>query len=149
MEVSKKGLELLKEFEGVRKVVYLDQAGLPTVGVGHLILPEDNLKVGDTISNEQVNAFLLKDLKTSSDFVNLVSKVNLTQNQFDALVSLCFNIGRTAFKNSTVLRRLNRGEYQGAAQAFMMWNKIKKRGKLVPSNGLSKRRQREQALFLS
>ena len=79
------------------------------------------------------------DLKWCSEAVEGAVKVPLNQNQFDALYSLCFNIGGTAFKNSTVVRRLNEGDYTGAAEAILMWNK--------PAV-LQKRRQREKELFL-
>lgn len=144
-EVNQAGLDLIKAAEGVRNTVYRDPVGIPTVGVGHVVLPDDNLEVGDTISDEQADQFLEQDLQTAASAVESLVTVDLTDNQFAALVSLVFNIGQGNFKGSTLLRLLNVGDMQGAANQFLKWNRS--RGKVLP--GLVTRRANERALFLS
>lgn len=124
MKTSPHGITLLENREGIRLKVYRDSRGFPSVGVGHLIVPADHLKVGDTITQAQCDAFLAQDIKQCEDAVNAVG-VPLTQWQFDALSSLCFNIGvgQKGFKGSTVRKRLVAKDYNGAAQAMLMWRK--------------------------
>lgn len=123
MRISHKGIVALEGREGIRLTVYRDSKGLPTVGVGHLVIPADHLKVGDKIRQAHCDDFLAFDLKRFEDAVNTSVKVSLTQNQFDACVSLAFNIGESGFKGSTVVKRLNASDYDGAANAFMRWVK--------------------------
>jgi len=139
MAIAESTLEFITKEEGKRNKMYKDSKGLPTIGVGHLIRPAEQHLLTATLSDEEVKDLLRSDLKWCSETVENAVKVPLNQNQFDALYSLCFNIGPTAFRNSTVVRRLNAGDYQGAADAILMWNK--------PAV-LQKRRQREKELFL-
>jgi lysozyme len=143
--ISLAGLEKLKQHEGVRQVVYLDAVGKPTVGVGHLIKKGEPYKVGQKISMEEVDKLLKKDLAWVYTAVGRNVKVKLTQNKFDSLVSLVFNIGEPNFKTSTVLRELNRGNYEAAADAFLKFNRGG--GKIL--KGLSKRRAAEKSYFMS
>lgn len=124
MKVSIHGLKLLEVREGIRLKAYKDSRGLPTIGVGHLIVPADHLKVGDTITQAQCDAFLAQDIKQCEDAVNAVG-VPLTQWQFDALCSFCFNVGvgQKGFKGSTVRKRLVARDYNGVAQAMMLYKK--------------------------
>lgn len=143
-KISDDGLALIKDFEGERLTVYKDAVGLPTVGVGHLVLPFDNLKVGQTISAERSRTLLRQDVERFEKCVNAAITQPLTQNQFDACVALAFNIGESAFKNSSVARELNRGHFTLAANAFLKWNKAG--GKVL--NGLTRRREAERKMFL-
>jgi lysozyme len=93
-----------------------------------------------TLTDEQVEELLRSDLRWCSEAVESSVKVPLTQGQYDALYSLCFNIGETNFRKSTVVKKINENDIQGAADAILMWNK--------PAV-LQKRRERERALFLS
>ena len=139
MAIAESTLDYIIEEEGKRNKAYKDVKGLWTIGVGHLIRPGEQHLIEATLTDEEVKELLRSDLKWCSEAVEGAVKVPLNQNQFDALYSLCFNIGGTAFKNSTVVRKLNEGDYTGAAEAILMWNK--------PAV-LQKRRQREKELFL-
>jgi len=140
MAIAKSTLDYITEEEGYRNKAYKDTKGLWTIGVGHLIKPDEQHLITTTLTDEQVKDLLKSDLKWCSEAVETSVKVPLTQKQFDALYSLCFNIGGTAFKKSTVVRRLNENDYKGAADAILMWNK--------PAV-LEKRRRRERDLFLA
>ena len=139
MAIAKSTLDYITKEEGSRNKAYKDSKGLWTIGVGHLIKPDEQHLITTTLTDAQVEELLKSDLKWCSEAVERAVKVPLSQNQFDALYSLCFNIGETNFRKSTVLRKLNAGDYQGAADAILMWNK--------PAV-LQKRRERERALFL-
>lgn len=117
MKTSDRGIELLKDREGVRLKAYLDSVGVPTIGVGHTA----GVKMGDTCTEQQAMDWLRDDLKWSEAAVNLV-KVPLEQHQFDALVSFVFNVGQMQFATSTLLRKLNAGDYEGAALQFDRWH---------------------------
>lgn len=143
MQMSAKGRNLLKQREGVRLKAYPDSVGVWTIGVGHTSaagLPK--VYKGLTITAELADGILTIDLKKFEKAVIDAVKVNLTQNEFDALVSLCFNIGTGAFKGSTVVRKLNSGDKKGAADAFLLWKNAG--GKPI----LLKRRQAERLQFL-
>jgi lysozyme len=120
MQISKEGLELLKEREGVRNHAYQDSKGIWTIGVGHTG-PE--VKEGLVWTDAEVDEALEKDVGWAEKAINDQVSTPLTQSQFDALVSLVFNIGVGAFRRSTVLRWLKVGNFEGAAQAILMWNK--------------------------
>ncbi|QZD91250.1 lysozyme [Qipengyuania aurantiaca] len=111
--------QALIEEEGVRYTVYRDVAGYPTVGVGHLIRPADNLRVGDRISDEQVLAFLEDDLKTAERGVRiLVGDLPLYQHEFDALLDLVYNVGlgNVSDRESPRLNAaINAADYEGIA----------------------------------
>jgi lysozyme len=141
MNVSKNGIDLIKRFEGCRLEAYKCPAGVWTIGYGHTA----GVKQGDKITREQAETYLKKDLYIRCIQVSKLIKVPVTQNQFDALISLEYNIGLTYFKSSTLLRLLNEGKYNDAAAQFDKWvyaNRIKLRG-------LVKRRQAEKILFLA
>jgi lysozyme len=101
------------------------------------------------ITVAQAEALLRDDLAWVEDTIDALVKVPITQNQRDALGSLIFNIGRPNFSKSTVLRKLNAGDYRGAADAFLMWNKQRDRktGQMNVLRGLTKRREQERAMF--
>lgn len=146
MKVSSKGLELIKEFEGFSSVAYLCSAKKATIGYGNTFWEDGTpVKIGDQISKERAETLLKHVVDGFSVAVEVDIKIEVTQNQFDALVSLAYNIGLGAFKNSTLLRQLNRGNFVGASQEFLRWDKSN--GK--PLLGLTRRREREKLLFES
>ena len=146
MSVSNKGVDLICEFEGKRLVAYDDGVGVWTIGFGTIKYPNGvRVKKGDTCTLEQAKEYMRHDLIEFEHTVNSSVKVPLNQNQFDALVSLSYNIGSSAFKSSTLVKKLNAGDYQGAADQFNVW--INAGGKRM--QGLVNRRDREKLLFLS
>ncbi len=156
MQMSEKGKELLAEWEGVELKVYKDVAGLPTIGVGHL-LTQDELTSGkilirgepiryaDGLTKTQAMDLLDQDLERFEEAVNESGKVDLKQNQFDALVSFTFNVGSNAFRNSTLLRLLNQGNYSDVPNQLRRW--VHSGGQKV--QGLVKRRENEIELWSS
>ena len=144
--LSDNGMKLLEQFEGLRLEAYLDSANIYTIGFGSIRYPNGNkVKLGDKITKAQAKEYKLHDLKEFESTVNTSVKVPLTQNQYDALVSLSYNIGSGAFKNSTLLKKLNSGDYKGAAEQFLLWNKVNSK----KVQGLVNRREAERNLFLS
>lgn len=142
---SKVGIYLISSFEDTKLKAYDDGIGVWTIGIGTTIYPNGmKVKKGDTCTLEQAKSYFANDLKRFEKTVNDSVKVDLTQNQFDALVSLTYNIGSTAFKNSTLLKKLNAKDFTGAADQFLVWNKGG--GKVL--NGLIRRREAERALFI-
>lgn len=139
MAIAKSTLSFITKEEGVRYRAYQDTKGLWTIGVGHLIKSNEQHLMKETLTQEGVDKLLESDLKWCDEAVANSVRVPLSQPQYDALYSLCFNIGETQFKKSTVVKRLNVNDYTGAADAILMWNK--------PAV-LENRRKRERALFL-
>ena len=139
MAIAKSTLDFITKEEGSRNKAYQDSKGLWTIGVGHLIKTDEEYLLTATLTDEQVEDLLRKDLKWCSEAVETSVKVPLLQHQFDALYSLCFNIGGTNFSNSTVVKKINQNDMQGAADAILNWNK---------PEVLINRRKRERALFL-
>lgn len=137
MKISAAGIKAIEQREGNRNKAYADSRGIPTVGVGHTG-PEVHL--GLVWTDAQVDSALTYDLTWAIEAVNDSVKVQLTQNEFDACVSVCFNIGAAGFKGSSIVRMLNDNRPLVAADDFMMWDK--------PIE-LLKRRRSEQAQFLS
>ena len=143
--LSDNGMSLLEQFEGLRLEAYLDSAGIATIGWGSIKYPNGNkVKLGDKITKAQAKEYKLHDLKEFESTVNTSVKSPLTQNQYDALVSLSYNIGSGAFKNSTLLKKLNSGDYKGAAEQFPVWNKVNSK----KVQGLVNRREAERNLFI-
>lgn len=143
MRINNKGLQLIKDFEGCRLKVYKDAVGFNTVGWGHLVLPEDNLQYNDIITQEKADKLLTKDLELFEKGVAKLLKVQVTKNQFAAMVSLAFNIGLQAFAKSSVLRYFNTGYPVLAGQRILLFNKAG--GKVL--NGLTRRREAEKKLY--
>lgn len=138
--------EIIKEHEGWSAKRYLDTAGYPTIGWGHKILPGENLT---TITKEQGEALLTADLERTRRGILPHITRQMGPNEEAAAVSLAFNIGVTAFKNSTLLKKWNAGDKAGAAAEFLRWNKERKDGQLVVNRGLAARREKEKTLFLT
>ena len=147
MKLDDTGLKLIQGFESYSPVAYLDEAGVPTIGWGHTA----GVKMGDTCSLEQAKAFLEQDLKDAEDCVNWTVKVPLTQNEYDALVSVCFNIGSSEFIKSTLLFKINMGDKIGASKEIGRWVYITdpKTKQKVIDKGLVNRTTVETALFVS
>lgn len=146
MQTSDKGIALIKQFEGCKLTAYQDSVGVWTIGYGW-IHPVDGkpIRVGMTIKQETAERLLKTGLVSYESDVSRLVKVCLTQGQFDALVSFTYNLGARSLSTSTLLRKLNAGDYAGAADEFLRWNKAG--GKVL--NGLTRRREAERALFLS
>lgn len=140
MDISPAGLNLVKEFEQLRLTAYRDSGGQLTIGWGSTV----GVYAGMRISPAEADARLHNDLRTAVSAVNRYVTVPLTPYQFDALVSLTFNIGVGAFRGSTLLKRLNASRYTEAADQFLRWNKVNGR----VSRGLLRRRTAERALFM-
>jgi lysozyme len=147
MVLSERGLQLIMAFEGFSPTVYICSAGYPTIGYGHAIFnAEEEARFRAAPITKQDAAQLLEEDTTSAvRSVNRLTKVPLTQNQFDALVSFVFNLGAGAYQRSTMRALLNRSEYYLAAQEYPKWSKAG--GRIVA--GLLRRRKAEQALFLT
>ena len=147
MKISPRGLELIKDFEGFSSTSYLCPAKIPTIGWGNTFYEDGTkVKLGDQIS--KTDALKLLEVVANRDFADKIFpsiKVKVTQSQFDAMVSLAYNIGAGAFLKSTLLKKVNAGDFAGAGEEFLRWNKAN--GKEVL--GLTKRREREKQLFLS
>lgn len=141
MEISQKGINLIKTFEGCRLEAYKCPAGVWTIGYGHT---GADVSQGRKITKDEAERLFRQDLMIHCNNVSKLVKVPLTQNQFDALVSLEYNIGCGYFSNSTLLRLLNAKNYKGAAEQFAVWRLSG--GKVSP--GLVRRRKAEQELFL-
>jgi lysozyme len=141
VKTSAAGLDLIKRFESVRLSAYDDGVGVWTIGVGHI----KGVKRGDTITMDQVDTFLADDLQEAEEAVNRCVKAPIEQCQFDALASWTFNLGGGALAGSTMLKRLNHGDYDSAADEMLKWNRAG--GKVMP--GLTKRRIAERMLFLT
>jgi len=145
VKISPEGIALIKREEGERLKAYRDTKGVLTIGIGHTGLVGGRAITPTTvISKEKSSALLVADIAWVEKAVNSKVKVPLTQNQYDALCCLVFNIGESNFAESTVLKRLNNHEYHGAADAFLMW----KRSGNDPDI-LLPRRQREREVFLT
>lgn len=146
MIVSKKGLELIKEFESFKSKPYLCPSGVPTIGYGSTYYPDGKkVTLQDKEITEQKACEILEYI-ANKDFgnnINKVVKVGLSQNQFDALVSFSYNIGNGNFNSSTLLKWLNQGFYNEASIQLLRWDKAKG----VPLAGLTKRRKAEKELF--
>lgn len=148
LKTSQAGLEMIKLFEGLRLEAYLDPVGILTCGWGHTSAAGPPVVTSDlVITEEEANAILLNDLKDVEYVVNLSASVPLPQDCFDALVSFTFNVGSTSLMRSTLLKRLNMGDWEGAAGQFKRWNKGVVDGKKVAIPGLTARRSREEKLF--
>ncbi|WP_409244568.1 lysozyme [Enterobacter asburiae] len=146
MQTSEKGMALIKQFEGCKLTAYQDSVGVWTIGYGWT-QPVDGkpIRAGMTIKQETAERLLKTGLVSYESDVSRLVKVVLTQGQFDALVSFTYNLGARSLSTSTLLRKLNAGDYAGAADEFLRWNKAG--GKVL--NGLTRRREAERALFLS
>jgi lysozyme len=154
MQMSQHGLGLLEQWEGFKLNLYKDSAGLPTIGVGHLLtrseLTSGKIFIGGVpvqyangLTQQQVTDLLAQDVVPAQAAVNNGVKVALNQNQFDALVSFTFNVGVGAFQGSTLLKVLNRGQYDQVPAQLLRWTRAG--GQVV--QGLVNRRNNEIKLW--
>lgn len=144
MNLSEKGLDLIKSFETLRLTAYAAtederKRGIWSLGYGHT----KEVKEFNTCSIQQANEWLLEDCAEAINCVNNYVTSGINQNQFDALISLVFNIGTGNFKESTLLKKLNEGAFSESAEQFLRWDH--QNGKVLP--GLTRRRESEKVLF--
>jgi lysozyme len=141
VKVSDRGLALTEQFEGFSATVYPDGTGKPTVGIGHLV------KSGEVfdhpLTHAEATALLCKDMEEAECAVEGLVEVPLTQGQFDALCDWTYNLGRTRLMTSTLLKKLNSGDYEGAALEFPKWNRP------LDEKGILRRRYAEQLMWRS
>jgi lysozyme len=147
MKIGNKGLRLIKEFEGCKLTSYKCPAGVWTIGIGSTRYSDGSaVKQGQTLVNEEAALLLLSKTLTSYEHAVNAIKVDLTQNEFDALVSLTYNIGAGNLASLTLVKMLKAGDPKSEiAQQFLRWDKAN--GK--PLAGLTRRRNAEAELFLS
>lgn len=141
MKASPNAVSLIKRFEGFEPEAYLCPAGVWTIGYGQT----GGVKKDDRVTLQEAEQLLSDVLETFSAEVCQLLRVEVTQSQFDALVSFAYNVGLGALKDSTLLRKLNEGDKTGAAEEFERWNRGG--GKVLA--GLTRRRAAEKELFLS
>lgn len=140
LTISVAGLAMIQQFEGTRTEAYADAVGIPTICTGST----KGVYLGQTATLAECEERLSEDVSYAGEAIRRGVRVKLTQGQYDALVSLVFNIGPGAFARSTLLKRLNEGQCRVAADEFLRWRYAA--GK--PIRGLLKRRQAERELFL-
>jgi lysozyme len=140
MTYSEQGLAMTKSFEGLRLTAYQDCGGVWTIGYGHT---GADVGAGKTITEAEAETLLRADLQSAVECVNRVVTAAISQAQFDALVDFCFNAGCGSLEKSTLLRKVNAGDFAGAAAQFGLW--VHAGGKVV--EGLVKRRKVEAEMF--
>lgn len=139
--ISKKGVELIKSFEGFAPLEYTCVAGKRTIGYGHVLGPEEKYVCG--VCEREAEQLLKQDLDIAEKAVEKLVEVPLSDCQKDALVSFVFNVGIRAFQKSTLLKELNAGRYDRVPRQLQRWIYVNGR----PCGGLIRRRQAEAALF--
>ena len=139
MKTSPAGIALIKHFEGCRLTAYLDGAGIASIGYGHTA----GVRMGDAITQEQADKYLADELAMFEHGIAELVKVPVTQGQWDALVSLTYNIGSGNLARSTLLKKLNTGDMDGCRREFPKWDMSA--GVHVP--GLLTRRMAEATMF--
>ena len=147
MHINERGIEMVKSFEGISLKPYLCPANVWTVGYGATRSSTGRPIDQDMepITEAEAEALLIRDLESSEGWVRRLIKTALTENQYSALTSFTFNVGAGALQRSTLRMKLNRGEYQGAADEFPKWRIAG--GRILA--GLVRRRTAEKALFLA
>lgn len=160
MKMSSAGVQMLVALEGIDTTIYSDVAGIPTIGVGHVLTQSERssgkivlssgevLDIRNGLTQAQVMNLMLDDVMKREGYVNELVNVDLEQYQFDALVSWVFNVGKGAMQGSTLLRRLNSGEYDAIPDELRRWTKGTINGKKQTIRGLVNRRNTEVAMWL-
>lgn len=149
MRTSPRGISLIKEFEGLKLTAYFCPANVATIGIGHTrTVTRADVHTQRRITAEEAERLLAEDLAAFERGVRRLCTLPPNQNQFDAFVSLAFNIGLGAFERSTALRRHNAGDFDAAANAIEKWNKATVNGQRKVLRGLTRRRAAEKALYL-
>lgn len=141
MHINEAGLALLKSFESCKLSAYLDVGGIPTVGWGST---GPDIHMGLTFTQEQADHRLDEDLKRFECRIQSMLHAHTSANEFSALVCFAYNVGLGALQGSTLLKKLNAGDYPGAAEEFKRWNKVNGE----PCDGLTRRRKAEHDLFV-
>lgn len=144
MKVNQKGIDLVKRFEGLRLAAYIDPVGILTIGYGHT---GKDVKSGQVISPQKAEDLLKADLEHAAKGVRGKLQIELNENQFSAVTSFTYNVGIGSLSRSTLLKKLNQGDFRGAAREFGKWVKGTIDGKKVSLPGLVRRRETERALF--
>lgn len=145
--INEAGLDLIKKFEGVRLDAYQDVAGIWTIGYGHTRGVTEHT---EGITQDAADLLLKDDLRIFEDAVETaVASISTANNQFAAMVSLCFNIGAINFGASSVLHYHHAGLKQKAANAFLLWDRAHINSVLTTVRGLARRREAEKALYLT
>jgi len=139
MKTSDEGISLIKKFEGCRLEPYFCSGNVLTIGYGHTKDVIENM----SITEDTAEALLKEDLKDFEEQVSNLVKVELNQNQFDALIAWTFNLGSGNLSSSTLLKKLNNSEYDEVPEQIKRWNKAG--GKVL--EGLVRRREAEALLF--
>ena len=148
MKISQNCLDLIKKWEGFRSEAYLDPVGIPTIGYGTIRYPDGRkVGLGDTISEQVAEAFLLQDCEKFAQGVTDALSTAINQNQFDALVSFTYNLGIGAFETSTLRRKINARKFDEAAEEFDRWVYATVNGVKKKLEGLVNRRRDERMLF--
>lgn len=140
MRISEQCIDFIKSFESFKEEVYVCPGGYKTIGYGHLIRATENLT---TITHEEGIELLKRDIKIAEVAANRLTHVELSQNQFDMLVSFTFNLGSSAYQRSTLRSKVNRAEHELVPAEFMRW--VYAKGKILP--GLAKRRRMEAEIY--
>lgn len=143
--LSDTGSTFISRYEGYSPYIYKDSAGLDTIGIGHLIRPGE--KFEEPMTLEEAHDLLKKDAQQAVKGVNRSVQVPLRQHQADALISFTFNVGEGSLRSSSLLRVVNKEFHEEAPGKFLLWNKARVNGKLVPIRGLTIRRAGEGNLY--
>ncbi len=152
--ISERGIAFITRLEGMRRNLYDDAAGLPTIGIGHLLTQDErkggmidvdgqDLVIANGLTIEQCYRLLRQDLRDPSATVNRSVIAEINQEQFEALVSFVFNVGSSAFNHSTLLRHINAGSFDRVPEEFRKW--IYANG--MTCEGLRRRREAEIELW--
>ena len=149
LEVLPDAINLVKYYEGFRANAYIDTSGGAVIGYGLSKVDGKRVSLGQYITQAQADVALERELQRIQQMVLASVKVDLNPNQLGALTSLVYNAGTRILTNSTLIRKLNAGDYAGAAREFPRWNKAHQGGRLVAFPGLTKRRLAEQQLFVT
>ena len=145
LTLSSAGLIAITQFEGFSDKVYIPIKGdVKTVGYGHTGAEVNRLPVGTYVSKDQALRWLAEDTEEAQDAIRRYVRVPLSQNEFDAYVSFVFNLGETAFRNSTLLKKLNQADYYGACKELHRW--VYAQGRVV--KGLEARRKMESLMCI-
>ena len=137
-------IDLIKQFEGFRSKAYQDSVGVWTIGYGTTRINGQPVKAGMTITEDQALQLVQQEVNKLWSQIEQILRVNLNQNQMNALVDFAYNLGFNALKTSTLMNKVNTGDFNGAASQFSRW--VYAGGKVLP--GLVKRREAEKQLFL-
>lgn len=138
-------IDLIKQFEGFRSKAYQDSVGVWTIGYGTTRINGQPVKAGMTITEDQALQLVQQEVNKLWSQIESISRVNLNQNQMNALVDFAYNLGFNALKTSTLMKMVNAGDFNGAANQFSRW--VYAGGKVLP--GLVKRREAEKQLFIT